>query len=190
MSLLLGLVLAATTWQVAAHGPLRALDERLGRAAYGPSGLTRFLADLGNASVAVPVLVAAALWAARRHWRSSVAAALAMAAVPAVVVPFKALVGRVGPPAMAGAPHEFFPSGHAATAAVAYGAAALLLCRRRVWLWAVALLNVAVGVGLVVCGYHWPLDVVGAWALAGALLMCVARVRAGGWRVPTRSSPS
>ncbi|MEV4435109.1 phosphatase PAP2 family protein [Streptomyces sp. NPDC049585] len=183
-------LLVVTTWQVAAHGPLRALDERLGRAAYAPSGAARFFADLGNASVAVPVLAVAvgfALW--RRQWRTAAAAALALAAVPAVVVPFKALVGRVGPPAMAGAPHEFFPSGHAATAAVAYGAAALLLCRRRVWLWAVALLNVAVGFGLVRCGYHWPLDVVGAWALSGALLMCVARVRAGGWFVPTRPSP-
>ncbi|MER7164099.1 hypothetical protein [Streptomyces lydicus] len=48
------------TWQVAGHGPLRTLDERLGRAVAGggfPSSAAHFLADLGNTAVALPVLV-------------------------------------------------------------------------------------------------------------------------------------
>ncbi|MGK5544210.1 phosphatase PAP2 family protein [Streptomyces sp. URMC 127] len=151
-----------------------------------------------------------------------------MAAVPAVIVPVKAWIGRTGPPAMAasGVHDGFFPSGHTATAAVAYGAALLLLlpprafssrprphadvpppspraacariaphagsaavspppharpsrlrplssryARTRAWAaFAYVLLNAGVAVGLVRCGYHWPLDVVGAWCLSGVLL--------------------
>ncbi|MBZ6477310.1 phosphatase PAP2 family protein [Streptomyces griseocarneus] len=156
------------------------LDERVGRAAAGavPTGLAEFFADLGNAVVAVPVLIVAIAVSAVRHrrWRPGVGAALAMAAVPALVVPLKMWIGRPGPPAMAGGAHDgFFPSGHAATAAVAYGAAVLLLTRSRWWVSACVLLNAGVGVGLVVRGYHWPLDVVGAWCLAGVVLSAFRR---------------
>ncbi|WP_407288067.1 phosphatase PAP2 family protein [Streptomyces sp. BP-8] len=193
------------TWQVAGHGPLRAVDERLGRAVAAgaiPSSAAEFLADLGNATVAVPVLLMVVVWAAWRGWRRThravahegpaarwwlppLAAALAPAAVPALVAPLKLWLARPGPPAMAGAAHDgFYPSGHGATAAVAYGVAALLLTRGQRW-WArspasrartsalaagVALLNLGVGVGLVRRGYHWPLDVLGSWCLAGVLL--------------------
>lgn len=183
---------ALCAWQVAAHGPLRNLDERLGRAVAGsplPSPAAEFFADLGNAAVALPVLgVALALtaWctpAAARRWPGPLAAALAMAVVPALIVPLKALIDRPGPPGPLAAETGFFPSGHAATAAVAYGAAAVLLLplvrgRLRRWLIAaVVLLNLAVGAGLVRRAYHWPLDVVGSWCLCGCLLWAVLRVR-------------
>ncbi|MEU7370584.1 phosphatase PAP2 family protein [Streptomyces hygroscopicus] len=105
-----------------------------------------------------------------------------MAAVPALIVPFKALVGRPGPPGPLAGETGFFPSGHAATAAVAYGAAALLLrphLRRRLrrpLLAAVAVLNLAVAVGLVRRGYHWPLDAVASWCLSGPLLWTALRL--------------
>ncbi|GHH86551.1 membrane protein [Streptomyces sulfonofaciens] len=173
------------TWQVAADGPLRHLDERLGRAARGslPGPLAELLADLGNATVAVPLLALVLVGAALRDrgrglprwWLAPLAAALAMAAVPAVVVPLKALVDRPGPPHSV--PGGYFPSGHAATAVVAYGAAALLLLPslrsallRRLLLAGTAVLNAAIGAGLVVRGYHWPLDVLGSWLLCAALL--------------------
>lgn len=188
-------LLAVVTWQIAAHGPLRSADERLGRAVAGspavPTALAEFLADLGETVVALPVLGAAVLWtlwpAVRsrgpRRWLPPVAAALTMAAVPALVVPLKAWLARPGPPAMAGGAHAgFFPSGHAATAAVAYGAALLLLLPRMPRrAWAVAgytLLNAGVAVGLVRRGYHWPLDVLGAWCLAAVPLWCLAVVLA------------
>ncbi|MER5785208.1 phosphatase PAP2 family protein [Streptomyces mobaraensis] len=178
---------ALVTWQVAGHGPLRALDERVGRAVAGtafPRAVTGFLADLGNASVAVPVLVAAALWAVLRRsrpWFHALAAALAMAAVPALVVPLKTLVDRPGPPAMGAGPHDgFFPSGHAATAAVAYGAALLLVTRSRRAAAGYALLNAAVGAALVHRGYHWPLDVLGSWCLAALVLWCLSRALSRG----------
>ncbi|NEA00592.1 phosphatase PAP2 family protein, partial [Streptomyces sp. SID10116] len=110
-----------------------------------------------------------------------VAALVAMAAVPVLVVPLKAVIGRTGPPGMAG--DGYFPSGHAATAAVAYGAAVLLLLPllrgaygRRELVIGCCLLNVAVGFGLVRRGYHWPLDVVASWCLAAVLLRAVVLV--------------
>lgn len=189
--LALAALFALCTWQVAAHGPLRSLDERLARALTASSGLgptlfpspaAEFFADLGNMAVALPVLVAVlgrVAWRERRAgaarwWLPPLAAAAAMAAVPALVAPAKALVDRPGPLADGSG---FYPSGHAATAAVAYGAALLLLrpCLRRLPLrraliGAVALVNLAVGVGLVRRGYHWPLDVAGSWCLSGCLL--------------------
>ncbi|WP_247617101.1 phosphatase PAP2 family protein [Streptomyces sp. MK37H] len=185
-------LLALCTWQIAAHGPLRTYDERLGRAIAGsalPSPVAGFLADLGNTAVAVPVLAVAlgwAAWCARRAaeprwWLPPLAAAVAMAAVPALVVPFKALIDRPGPPGPLAGETGFFPSGHAATAAVAYGAAALLLHPllrprlRRPLLVAVAMLNLAVAAGLVRRGYHWPLDTVASWCLSGLLLWAVLR---------------
>lgn len=238
------LLFAALTWQVAEHGPLRTLDERLGRtlAAAGdiPSGLAEFFADLGNTVVALPVLLAVMVWtgwrgrqrwqqwqqwqrecegeqrgaeaadgpAPVRWWLPPLAAGLALAAVPALVVPLKLWLARPGPPQMADGAHDgFYPSGHGATAAVAYGVAALLLTRGRmrgqmrmrigncnsnssssnsnnngarsgapaaavtVALTAsAALLNTGVGIGLVRRGYHWPLDILGSWCLAGVLL--------------------
>ncbi|UKY52974.1 phosphatase PAP2 family protein [Streptomyces inhibens] len=222
VGLLCALFFAAITWQVADHGPLRTLDERLGRtvAAGGigiPSGLAEFFADLGNTVVALPVLAVVLVWAGWRGWRGrqgwhgrqgqrgekgdrgaddggtsvrwwvpSLAAGLALAVVPALVVPLKLWLARPGPPQMAGGAHDgFYPSGHGATAAVAYGVAALLLTRGRRGTRAdrpatgaltltvaagVVLLNVGVGIGLVRRGYHWPLDVLGSWCLAGVLL--------------------
>ncbi|MFG2600023.1 phosphatase PAP2 family protein [Streptomyces sp. NPDC048462] len=166
---------ALTTWQIAADGPLRGLDERTGRALVGrgPAGLTEFLADLGNTQVALPVLGCAIVWSLVRGARRAPAtAALTMAAVPLLVVPLKDWIARPGPLTDA---TGYYPSGHAATAAVAYGAAALLLAPylRRSWMMPVAavLLTAATGIGLVLRGYHWPLDVLGSWFLCGLLLM-------------------
>lgn len=197
-------VFAVCAWQVAVHGPLRTFDERLGRAIAGspfPSPAAEFFADLGNTAVALPVLfvaLACAAWrtrgAARRWWPGPLAAALAMAAVPVLIAPLKALIDRPGPPGPLAGETGFFPSGHAATAAVAYGAAAVLLLpllggRARGWLrgWliaAVVLLNLAVGAGLVRRAYHWPLDVAGSWCLCGVLLWAVLRVRERSDRPP------
>ncbi|MFF9482343.1 phosphatase PAP2 family protein [Streptomyces sp. NPDC014733] len=226
---------ALLTWQVATHGALRTLDERYGLALGGsalPAPVAQFFADLGNITVALPVLlvaVAGALWrsvrAQRRargtgtspqeapdavegpgpvpvpvrRWLPPLAALGTMALVPAMVVPAKVWIGRPGPPRMAGAPHDgFFPSGHAATAAVAYGLVALLLLHERrrsartvhgpgaaLLAGAVVLLNVGVGVGLVRQGYHWPLDVVASWCLSGVVLtlwsaVCARWYEAGG----------
>lgn len=186
----LGLAFALLTWQVAADGPLRRLDERVGRAlADGPlpTGAAELLADLGNTTVAVPVLaVVAAYTAWRTHragtalwWPPPLTALLVMMAVPLLVVPLKLAVDRTGPPGMDGT--GYYPSGHTATATVAYGAATLLLlphlsrpALRRALVLTCALLNLGVGYGLVHRGYHWPLDVLASWCLSGILLLVMA----------------
>ncbi|WP_369175353.1 phosphatase PAP2 family protein [Streptomyces sp. R28] len=178
------LLFALSTWQVVEDGPLVRVDERVSRALVHPDRFSELLADLGNAQVAVPVLAVVLVhtaWRSRRTgtdrwWLPSTAAAVLMALVPALIVPLKELTDRPGTPAVPPAT-GYYPSGHTATAAVAYGCAALLLLpwlrtayARRELLIACAVLNAAVGFGLVRRGYHWPLDVVASWCLCTVLL--------------------
>lgn len=180
-------VFGLLTWQATAGGPVRRADERLEHslAGQGPRALTEALADLGGMPVALPVLAVAlafTLW--RGHRAEAVAAVVAIAAVPALVVPLKILIDRRGPLTEA---TGYYPSGHTATAMVAYGAAALLLApyagrpgaggarragaRRTVPV--AVLLTLATGTGLLLRGYHWPLDVLGSLALGGMLLLAL-----------------
>ncbi|MGW1159657.1 phosphatase PAP2 family protein [Streptomyces sp. NPDC002519] len=193
-----GLLFLLITWQVVTHGPLARADQRIGRDAVDPDQVSGLLADLGNIAVAVPVLVLALGWAARRArragahrwWLPAVAAAGLMAVLPALIVPLKDLIARPGPPVM-GPATGFYPSGHTATAALAYGAAALVLwpwlttaVARRGLLALCAALNLGAAFGLVRHGYHWPLDVLGSWCLC-AVLLCALRLVLG--RLPGRS---
>lgn len=179
------LLFALITWQVAVHGPLARADERLSDSLVHPARGWELLADLGNITVAVPVLLVVLVYVGlrarragtERWWREPVGAGLLMAAVPAIVVPTKELVARSGPPVM-GPGTGFYPSGHTATAVIAYGCATLLLLpwlrrtyARRLLLTSCFALNAAVAVGLVVRGFHWPLDVVASWCLCAALLI-------------------
>lgn len=179
------LLLALITWQVAADGPLVRVDERLSGVLRHPDGFSEFLSDLGNVQVALPVLVAVLVlvsWRAHRAgterwWAAPTAAAVLMALVPAVVVPLKDWIARPGTPAVPPGV-GYYPSGHAATAAVAYGASTLLLLplldgarARRTLVGGCVAVNLAVGFGLVRHGYHWPLDVVASWCL-GTVLLC------------------
>ncbi|MBV7243897.1 phosphatase PAP2 family protein [Streptomyces sp. MW-W600-10] len=192
---LLAVLFALITWQVVVEGPLLRLDERVGPKLFGrgPAGLTQVLSDLGGMAVALPVLtvvIAYALW--RRALRLAVYAALTMAAVPALVIPLKVATARQGPLTEA---VNYYPSGHTATAAVAYGASALVLLALprpawlraaswpRTWMMPVAaiLLTTATGIGLVLHGYHWPLDVLASWCLGPLVLAPL-------WWVSCRSS--
>ncbi|GGQ39322.1 phosphatase PAP2 family protein [Streptomyces mutabilis] len=196
------LLFALITWQVAADGPLIGADKRLSRALVHPDRLSELLADLGNVPVAVPVLaltLAGAAWHGRakgtdRWWLPPLAGALAMALVPALVAPLKAWTDRPGTPAVPPAV-GYYPSGHTATAVVAYGAATLLLLPllrspavRRGLVVLCAVLVLGASYGLVRRGYHWPLDVVASWCLGAVLLVGVALV-AGRTALPaTRST--
>ncbi|MDR6977663.1 undecaprenyl-diphosphatase [Streptomyces sp. 3330] len=178
------LLFALITWQVVAGGPLLRQDQRLSRALVRPGRAAELLADLGEVQIAVPVLVLVAGYAAwrgraagvARWWAPSLAALAVMALVPLVVVPLKLWTDRPGTPAVPPAT-GYYPSGHTATAAVAYGAAALVLLpwlrtafARWLALATSALLVLAVSYGLVRRGYHWPLDVVASWFLCAVLL--------------------
>ncbi|WBB62742.1 phosphatase PAP2 family protein [Streptomyces sp. WMMC500] len=107
-----------------------------------------------------------------------VAGAAAFAVLPAVVLPLKSAQARPGPRGpLADDYAGFFPSGHATTAAVAYGAVVLLLlpllrsrAARRLLAAAAGAVVAGAGAGLVWREYHWPLDVLAGWCVAGALL--------------------
>ncbi|MHB9858721.1 phosphatase PAP2 family protein [Streptomyces sp. YIM S03343] len=173
------------TWQVVVRGPLVGVDERVSQGLLRPDRFSELLADLGSVQIAVPVLVVVLGYVAVRGrragvgvwWVAPVVAAVVMAVVPAIVVPVKLLVGRGGTAAVPPG-SGYFPSGHAATAVVAYGAAALVLLPwlRKVWpRRAVAAgagtVDLGVGYGLVRRGYHWPLDVVASWCLGVVMLI-------------------
>ncbi|MGW3149382.1 MULTISPECIES: phosphatase PAP2 family protein [Streptomyces] len=181
------LLFVLITWQVVADGPLVRADERLSRALVHPDRFSATLSDLGNVQVAVPVLavvIGLALWLGRRSgadrwWLPPVAAAVLMALVPAIVVPLKAWTDRPGTPVMPWA-GGFYPSGHTATAAVAYGASTMILLPligaalvRRLLVAGCVVVNLGVGFGLVRRGYHWPLDVVASWCLCTVLLFAL-----------------
>ncbi|MGW7406856.1 phosphatase PAP2 family protein [Streptomyces sp. NPDC054833] len=181
------LLFVLITWQVMADGPLLRVDERVSRALVHPDRVSAALSDLGDVQVAVPVLAVAiglVLWLGRRDgadrwWLPPVAAAVLMALVPAIVVPLKAWTDRPGTPVMPWA-GGFYPSGHTATAAVAYGAATLILLpwlvtalARRLLVAVCAVVNLGVGFGLIRRGYHWPLDVVASWCLCSVLLFAL-----------------
>ncbi|MEV5611639.1 phosphatase PAP2 family protein [Streptomyces sp. NPDC052225] len=177
---------------MAADGPLLALDERVGnalRTSAIPSPPAEFFADLGNLTVALPILAATLAYVTwhTRDWRTPTTAAVTMALVPALVAPLQSLLARPGPPPMS--PETgFYPSGHAATAAVAYGLCVLALRRRGPAHGCVAV-NAAVGLGLVRQGYHWPVDVVGSWCLAAVLLYVAALVLSRSTRRSSSGTP-
>ncbi|MCY0957135.1 phosphatase PAP2 family protein [Streptomyces sp. H27-H5] len=180
------MLFALVTWQVLASGPLLVPDEEFSRAVVGtvPDAATERLSDLGNVPVALPVLVLAMAYAARRgRRRAALAAGLAMIAVPALVVPLKEWTARPGPlePWAAG----YFPSGHTATSLVAYVGAALLIApyTRRPWPVPLALALAALtAVGLILRGFHWPLDVVASVLMCTPLLLVVRRAAGPGGR--------
>ena len=183
----LALIFVFLTSQVVVDSPLRRVDERLGLAIADSrrrDAVIELLVDLGSITVAVPVLVvvlAYIAWRAHRAgtpgwWLPPLAALVIMTAVPALVVPLKEALGRTGPPGMVG--DRYYPSGHTATAAVAYGAAVLLLLPwlrsayvRRELTIGCPVLVLAVGFGLVRRGFHWPLDVVASLVLSAMLLI-------------------
>lgn len=199
--LLLGipaLLFALITWQVVEGGSLLRVDERVSRALVHPDRASELLADLGSVPVAVPILAMVLVyvaWRARhigtdRWWLPPLAATLVMALVPALIVPLKALTARHGTSVMPPGVGGYYPSGHTATAAVAYGAAILLLFpwlraiwARRTLVLTYAALVLGVSYGLVRRGYHWPLDVVASWFLCTDLLLCL-------WLFLARKRPS
>ncbi|GAV44812.1 phosphatase PAP2 family protein [Streptomyces acidiscabies] len=189
-------LLALVTWQVADSGPLLRWDERLSAALRHPDRFAELLSDLGNVQVALPVLLVVAgyvAWLGRRAgeprwWGPAAAALTAMALVPLVVVPLKIWTDRPGTPAVPPAT-GYFPSGHTATAMIAYGGAVLVLLpwlaagrARRTAVGVAVVLVAAVSYGLVRRGYHWPLDVIASWCLGavllGALRLVVVRIGA------------
>ncbi|GAA1195580.1 undecaprenyl-diphosphatase [Kitasatospora gansuensis] len=195
LPLLLLAALLLISWQVAVDGPLLELDEltrstvHTVRRALGSTLLNHLgagLSDLGGPVPAMPVLLLAGAVAAWREHRAGRArwwypvpvAVLAGVLVPLLIVPSKTWFARPGPFGFPLSPEQlgWYPSGHTATSAIAYGTAALLLgrtlgrtARERLY-GLTALVCLGVGAGLVWSDYHWLLDVLASWCLAGVLL--------------------
>ncbi|WP_051966125.1 phosphatase PAP2 family protein [Kitasatospora mediocidica] len=198
------LVLAVVSWQVAVTGPLLTVDHTIrdavthARHAADSAALNRlaqFCSDLGDGVVAVPVLLCAGVLAAwrlrrtgpapapRRWWLPLPTAALTALLIPLLVVPAKAYFARPGPLGLPLVPGQWgwYPSGHTSTACIAYGAGALLVGRtlrataRRVLSVATAVLGLGVGLGLIWCDYHWFLDVLAGWCLSGLVIWASRR---------------
>ncbi len=187
-----------------AHGPLLRLDSRLSSALVHPDRFSSGLSDLGNVQVAIPVLVAAigyVAWRGRatgtdRWWLPPTAAAVLMALVPAIIVPLKDWTARPGTPVVPPAV-GYFPSGHTATATIAYGSATLILLPwltsakvRRIAVVICAALILGVSYGLVRRGWHWPLDVVASWCLATVLLTALRLLLTRSTRRSSSGTPS
>ncbi|RKE21419.1 phosphatase PAP2 family protein [Streptomyces sp. TLI_171] len=190
------MLLAVISWQVAVDGPLLEVDTAVRdtvrhlRRSLDSTLLNHFgvaLSDLGGGVPAVPVLLGCAglaAWLARRGgrprwWTPVPVAVLAAVLIPLLVVPAKAWFARPGPfgAPLAADQWGWYPSGHTATSSIAYGTAALLLARvlperpgRQVRAAAV-LVCLGVGFGLVWSDFHWLLDVLASWCLAGLLLL-------------------
>jgi undecaprenyl-diphosphatase len=107
----------------------------------------------------------------------------------------KDLVARARPALVPAAAHlgPSFPSGHSATAAAAYAAAALVIGRRLPPLWRRALAAGAVAVAVAVAGsrvlldLHWLSDVIGGLALGWGWFAVCAAVFGGRLLRPTAS---
>jgi membrane-associated phospholipid phosphatase len=182
-------LLAVITWQVAVDGPLLSADAQLATALRHnapPTFVAELFADLGNPGVALPVLVAAmaytAVTARVRRWLPPLCALLPVVGAVLVVSILKVWLGRPGP--LGGI--NYYPSGHTAMAAVAFGGAALLLSLSVPGppYWPLpataACLTLLCSAGLIWRGYHWPLDVLASWCLGWVLLVsATALVRRG-----------
>jgi undecaprenyl-diphosphatase len=142
------------------------------------TGGLHLITDLGSIALVVALAVVVAgvdLWRTRNRWTLLVLA-LVLAGVELAQLGVKDLVGRVRPtldPAAARLGPSF-PSGHSATAAAFYAAAALIIGRRlrrparHVLIAAAVATAVAVAGSRVLLDLHWLSDVVGGLVLGWA----------------------
>ena len=113
-------------------------------------------------------------------WRPMLLLAAAVTGTKAIELLIKFGIGRSRPPIewmVIPATGWAFPSGHATQSTAVLGALAYVIAERlsdwndKVRVWALAVgAAFLVGVSRVYLGVHWPTDVLGGWALAGAWL--------------------
>jgi membrane-associated phospholipid phosphatase len=191
--------LAVLTEQVLTAGLLTDVDGALRHAVLTHhdrllDGVLQGLSDIAGSVVEAPLLAALALAVAarRRRWFPVGLVAIALAALGALVLLGKELIGRAGPDRAPDVLHvggAAFPSGHAAIAVLAPAVAVYLLVRpeRRIpWYWGVSLFALVVGAARVYVNEHWATDVVAGWLLGVVLVVPLLTVAGDRW--PPRTS--
>jgi membrane-associated phospholipid phosphatase len=149
--------------------------------------IARVVTWLGGAIGAgvVTVVAVAVLWRASRR-ADALFVAGAVVGITVLVAVLKAVYERARPDLnVIALPHSYsFPSGHAATAVVLYGALAILLAERAssrlravAWFTGAAVLALAIGASRVLLNVHFVSDVAAGFALGLAWLCCCAIVR-------------
>jgi membrane-associated phospholipid phosphatase len=167
------------------------------RSAWSTSGL-KAITELGNIRVVVPVAIVLVLFELlRRRNRWSILFLLTvMAGTEAAMLLVKDIVGRLRPtlnPAAATLGPSF-PSGHSATAAAFYAAAALIIGRtlrrpvRQLAIAAAVGIAVAVAASRVLLDLHWLSDVIGGLSLGWAWFALCAVVFGGRLLRPTAAA--
>jgi PAP2 superfamily protein len=167
------------------------------RSPLSTSGL-KAITELGNIKVVIGFAIALVIVDAfrRRNRWSFLFLVMVMAGMEASMLVVKDIVGRVRPtlnPAAATLGPSF-PSGHAATAAAFYAAAALIIGRtlrrpaRQFVIAGAIAIAVAVAASRVLLDLHWLSDVVGGLALGWAWFALCAVVFGGRLLVPTAAA--
>ena len=147
----------------------------------------RDLTAVGGATVLILISVAVVVaLLIRRHWRSALVLALAVAGGQILSHLAKSFFDRPRPDLVPHGVQVFsssFPSGHSMMATITYLTLAVMLARvepdRRMkvfYLVLAALLSLAVGVSRVYLGVHWPSDVLAGWAAGSAWALMVALI--------------
>ena len=190
VALAAGILLGLLAYLVRALPALQRIDKSVSgwafahRTSFSTSGLEK-VTTLGTAQVVIVLAVAVAAFdfiRTRNRWSVPFLIAV-LAGMELVTLGVKGLVGRVRPTLVPAAAHlgPSFPSGHAATSAAFYAAAALILGRTigrrgRQLLVAIAVaVAVAVAASRVLLDLHWLSDVIGGLALGwGWFALCAA----------------
>lgn len=148
------------------------------------TAVMRAVSTAGGPLIVTIVAAAVGLLAGvvRRTWSPVLVAGVTLAGTGILTLVLKVLLSRPRPPlhdALAAADGYAFPSGHAATAAAAFGVLAYLVAAglrpraARIAVWAAAaMLTMLVGFSRVYLGVHWTTDVLGGWAF-GVLWLAI-----------------
>ncbi len=190
VALTAGILLGLLAYLIRALPTLERIDKSVAgwafahRTSFSTSSLDK-VTTLGTAQVVIVLAVAVAAFdfiRTRNRWCVPFLIAV-LAGMELITLGVKDLVGRVRPALVPAAAHlgPSFPSGHAATAAAFYAAAALILGRTirrrgRQWLVSMAVaVAVAVAASRVLLDLHWLSDVIGGLALGwGWFALCAA----------------
>ena len=185
---LVGVPFGLLLQQVTAHGPLTKADTGLANWLHGQvrdnSFLTtvmKTLSFIGRPTFLVPFVAIAAIWCVRSGARKLAAflivTSLGGAAVDTIV---KILVSRPRPKfddPIATAIGKSFPSGHAMSSTICFGAVVLVVLPvvsakwRPVLIGVTALLVLGIGVSRLALGVHYMSDVLGGFVLGAAWLV-------------------